>query len=762
MDNINANSHPFQVVTVQGDGFYANSHPYKVTIVGGGGGTGGEARVVDKLPDVGEVGYIYLVLKEHTSQGDIYDEFVWALQQDGKTYDWEHLGTTSEVHIKLYDTTGQNTDGAMTQKAVTDELKKNASFNIDGQDPGHGIIQQGTEKLELDIDNNTDTTELLITNSGSGATYASATLAHKKYVDDLLKAKVFVAEYNVTTAEQIKAYIDSTNEPFAPILVKRGNDYYTAVLSTQSGDESVIVRVLGSGSGDFIIFTYTVTGSTWTNSSHTLQKKLVSGTDIKTLNGETLLGSGDIEIDAYTKEEIEGLLEDKQDKLTAGDNITIQDNEISASIVKVLTTDDYNYDSDGDGVNDCVATWLLPQGFYFRSGSDVQYRVASNYTNDEAGLLDNTYMSFILVQDEQNPGQQGKAITLLSSQAYSEKNVTAQSGAKTVIPQIFRISAQRNGTITSNTWATQFMSVDMIVDSLKSSSPSHVLSAKQGKILDEKISSLQINKADKYNTYTKSEVDSLVDTEKTAREDADEDLQSQIDALSASSDVKDVVGTKAELDAYDKSTLGDNDIIKVLNDESQNDARTYYRYNATTQTFTLIGSEGVSYTKAETNALLDEKQDELTAGEGIKIENTTISIDEPTAKQVELTQAEYDALSQEEKMNGTIYFITDAEGSGGKTYTSGKGITVDNVNDTISVNEAVSEFTGQINYYTAGGQGETYSAFEFLSTSESGDERMNIWFPAEGVRFADDVSGSTYLLRPTETINDTDWSALWQ
>lgn len=316
MDIQNTNSHPLKVIQVPDEGFYANSHPYKVVIVGGGGGTGGfEARIVDTLPEKGEAGYIYLVLKTHTSSGDIYDEFVWALQQDGQTYDWEHLGMTSDVHIKLYDTTGQNTDGAMTQKAVTDELKKNASFNIDGRDPGHGIIQQGTEKLELDINDNTDTTELVITNNGSGATRASATLAHKKYVDDLLKAKVFVAEYNVTTAEQIRAYLNSTKEPFAPILVKRGNDYYTAFLSAPSGDDKAVVRVLGSGSGDFVIFTYTVSGNTWANSGYTLQKKLVSGEDIKTLNGESLLGSGDIETAKaveLTQEEYDALSQEEK------------------------------------------------------------------------------------------------------------------------------------------------------------------------------------------------------------------------------------------------------------------------------------------------------------------------------------------------------------------------------------------------------------------------------------------------------------------
>lgn len=134
--------------------------------------------------------------------------------------------------------------------------------------------------------------------------------------------------------------------------------------------------------------------------------------------------------------------------------------------------------------------------------------------------------------------------------------------------------------------------------------------------------------------------------EADARGAADNVLQSEIDAIVASSDVKDIVGTKAELDAYDTSTLGDNDIIKVLQDESQSDATTYYRYVQSTDSFTLIGAEGPYYTKSETNAALNlkadkattytktevdtalnAKQDTLTAGDNITINNNVISAD---------------------------------------------------------------------------------------------------------------------------------------
>lgn len=100
--------------------------------------------------------------------------------------------------------------------------------------------------------------------------------------------------------------------------------------------------------------------------------------------------------------------------------------------------------------------------------------------------------------------------------------------------------------------------------------------------------------------------------EESDREAADTNLQSEIDAIVASSDVKDIVGTKAELDNYDTSTLGDNDIIKVLADETQSDATTYYRYAQSTDSFTLIGAEGPYYTKSATDTLLNAKADKAT------------------------------------------------------------------------------------------------------------------------------------------------------
>lgn len=68
------------------------------------------------------------------------------------------------------------------------------------------------------------------------------------------------------------------------------------------------------------------------------------------------------------------------------------------------------------------------------------------------------------------------------------------------------------------------------------------------------------------------------------------DLQDQIDDLKNSPDVVDVVATYAELQAYDTSKLGDNDVIRVLADETRNGDSTYYRWDKQNETWTYIGS----------------------------------------------------------------------------------------------------------------------------------------------------------------------------
>ena len=102
-------------------------------------------------------------------------------------------------------------------------------------------------------------------------------------------------------------------------------------------------------------------------------------------------------------------------------------------------------------------------------------------------------------------------------------------------------------------------------------------------------------------------LDARIDGEETAREQADSELQAQIDAISSKSDVVDVVASYVELIAYDTSALGDNDVIKVLEDETHDDAESYYRWNAATETWGYIGSQGPFVTPSEMMTALNGK-----------------------------------------------------------------------------------------------------------------------------------------------------------
>lgn len=97
------------------------------------------------------------------------------------------------------------------------------------------------------------------------------------------------------------------------------------------------------------------------------------------------------------------------------------------------------------------------------------------------------------------------------------------------------------------------------------------------------------------------DLESDLESEITARENADQDLQDQIDDIVAKSDVVDIVGAYADLQTYDKSKLGDNDIIKVLVDETHDNAISYYRYIKSSNTFTYINSIG-PYSKVSASA----------------------------------------------------------------------------------------------------------------------------------------------------------------
>lgn len=182
--------------------------------------------------------------------------------------------------------------------------------------------------------------------------------------------------------------------------------------------------------------------------------------------------------------------------------------------------------------------------------------------------------------------------------------------------------------------------------------------------IEANIDNIEENTYTKSEVYNKTETDALLDTKATttalgnetqARQNADVNLQNQIDSIVASSDVVDIVGTYQDLQNYDTSKLGDNDIIKVLNDSTHNNATSYFRWKKSTSTWQYIGSEGPYYTKGETGALLNEKVDKV-SGKGLSTNDFT---DEDKTKLNGIESGAQVNKLESVKVNGSLQPITN-------------------------------------------------------------------------------------------------------
>lgn len=87
--------------------------------------------------------------------------------------------------------------------------------------------------------------------------------------------------------------------------------------------------------------------------------------------------------------------------------------------------------------------------------------------------------------------------------------------------------------------------------------------------------------------------------EQTRAENAESALSARIDTIIQGRNVRDIVGSYAELMTYDTSTLGDNDIVMVLIDNTKSGHTTYYRWKEVENEWEFIGGLAFTYTKTE-------------------------------------------------------------------------------------------------------------------------------------------------------------------
>ena len=181
--------------------------------------------------------------------------------------------------------------------------------------------------------------------------------------------------------------------------------------------------------------------------------------------------------------------------------------------------------------------------------------------------------------------------------------------------------------------------------------------------LDEKIDT---NKNEIYDTISSisGQLSSELISEYNDRVSADISLQNQIDTIEATQNVIDLVASYAALTAYDTTNVKVNDKIQVICDETSASQTTIYSWN--NNTWNGIGMFGPYYTKAQveeeiTKAINTEKteresaieelntnkQNNLTAGDGISISNDVIS---HSIKIIENN-------NEEDKVEGTTFTV---------------------------------------------------------------------------------------------------------
>ena len=77
-----------------------------------------------------------------------------------------------------------------------------------------------------------------------------------------------------------------------------------------------------------------------------------------------------------------------------------------------------------------------------------------------------------------------------------------------------------------------------------------------------------------------------------------------------------------------------------------------------------LDQDGLTYLWQKIKTALAGKQDAITLGDGLSKDGDTLSVDNPVRGI--MTQAEFDALTEEQKASGT-YFVDDGQGGGGSS-----------------------------------------------------------------------------------------------
>lgn len=255
-------------------------------------------------------------------------------------------------------------------------------------------------------------------------------------------------------------------------------------------------------------------------------------------------------------------------------------------------------------------------------------------------------------------------------------------------------------------------------------------------------------------------LDTKIDAETENREIADNAIEQEIEELRNSPDVVDIVATYAALQAYDTSSLGNNDVVRVLTDETHDNESTYYRWDKPNSQWIFIGAVEGYYTKAQTDNLLAAKQNVLTPGANIQIVEDTISATDTTytaGNGLSLNGTEFSAdtsVLQEKLTAGTNVQINGATISAtDTTYSAGTGLDLAGTQFSVDTSEIQEKLTAGSNIQI---NGTTISATDTTYTAGTGLDLTGTEFSVDTTEIQGKLTAGSNIQIRDDVISATD------
>lgn len=226
-----------------------------------------DAIVVNELPEKGEPNAVYWLLKEGS---DAYDLYQWVSD------DWRKI----DIDISLYGNTGNNTDGAMTQKATTQALGGKQDTLIAG------------DNIHIAADGKTISADGMVVLSYGNSTWNDFITAYN--ANRVVYCRASSGANPAVGNQNRMAFMAYVSAPTNPANVEF--QYYRSVnthTESQQGDQVFVYKLTNTN------------GGTWTAEVREASTKIVAGDNITgtysdgTLRLDATGGGGSSKIPLY-------------------------------------------------------------------------------------------------------------------------------------------------------------------------------------------------------------------------------------------------------------------------------------------------------------------------------------------------------------------------------------------------------------------------------------------------------------------------------